>query len=388
MPLDKYEDNYEGFFDFQSDFTKALSERCAETKRYELKPEEMEFWGGKVVGDVLEISRLDNEAIITKQIPIPPEHDKLWRCNETQEIGMFVEFPDNTGNRIVAPLSRMSKLSLGNRAKLTFNGDFAMPISKIALAKVYEDMIRRETKKQTVQIISVYGKVQAVMTAVYSPIGHDEFFEKVNEGLRARFGNVVSMQRGYISQKWSRATWDIGEYQDGNTPKKIRLGVSAMDSQTGHSSAILQPVIYSGRKMEGIHFDDTWHSKHMALTDDGINKAIDSVYLELSDNAQKLMDTINITLKFPGDYAQNLCNELNKLGKNTVGVLLPAKTIQSFVATVEGLGYIRSSVTVWDVIEQLWDIPFTTSTSENHKDGLMKTVSRVLALDHDALDKK
>lgn len=100
------------------------------------------------------------------------------------------------------------------------------------------------------------------------------------------------------------------------------------------------------------------------------------------------MDTINITLKYPGDYAQNLCNELNKLGKNTAGVLLPAKTIQSFVATVEGLGYIRSSVTVWDVIEQLWDIPFTTSTSENHKDGLMKTVSRVLALDHDALDKK
>lgn len=62
--------------------------------------------------------------------------------------------------------------------KLFCNGDFAMPISKIALAKVYEDMIRRETKKQTVQIISVYGKVQAVMTSVYSPIGHDSFLKR------------------------------------------------------------------------------------------------------------------------------------------------------------------------------------------------------------------
>ncbi len=388
MSLEKFEDNYEGFFDFESDFTAALAERCKETKHYELKPDEMVLYGGQIVGDVLELSRLDNGTVTKKQVPIPPEHDTLWRSNESQEIGMYVEFPDGAGGTLVAPLSRMSKLSLGNRAKLTFNGDFAIPIDKVALAKVYEDMVRRETKKQTVQIISVYGKVQAVMTAVYSPIGHDEFFQKVNDGLRARFGNVVLMKRGYISQKWSRATWDVGEYQSGNGSKKIRLGITAMDSQTGHSSAVLQPVIYSGRKMEGIQFDDTWHSKHMALTDDGINKAIDTVYLELNDNAQKLMDTINITLQNPGHYAKNLCEQLNRLGKNTSGVLLPAKTIQSFVSTVEGLGYIRSNISVWDVIELLWDIPGTTCTSENHRDGLMKTVSRVLALDHSALDKK
>lgn len=388
MTMDKFGDMYEGFFTESDEFMKELKERCAETKRFELKPDEMELWYGQVVDDSLELSKLDNDTIAKKTVPIPTEYESLWKCEETKEIGLFIGFPDQNGQQMIAPLSRMSKLSLGNRSKLTFNGDLTLPINKIALAKVYEDMTRRETKKQTIQIISVYGKVQAVMTEVYSPIGHDEYFEKISNNLSSRFGAGVKMNRGYISQKWSRATWDIGEYQCDNSSKKIRLGVSAMDSQTGHSSAIIQPVIFSGRNMAAMHFDDSWHSKHMALTDEGIAKAIEAVYLDLNDNAQRLMDTALITLKHPGTYAKNICNEINKLAKNTSGVQLPQKTMNSFITTVEGLGYIRSNITVWDVIEQLWDIPASTGTSENHRDGLMKTVSRVLSLDHLALDTK
>ena len=47
---------------------------------------------------------------------------------------------------------------------------------------------------------------------------------------------------------------------------------------------------------------------------------------------------------------------------------------------------IRSNLTAWDIIEILWDLPETTATSENHKDGLMKTVSRVVTLDHQSMD--
>lgn len=315
MAMDKFEDLYERSFDKQDDFLKELCERCAETKRYTLKPDEMKLYQGHVSGNKLILHRLEKENVDEKMVSISPENELLWKSTDVDRIGLFIEFPDENGVAILAPLSQMSKLSLGNRAKLTFNGDLGISINKIALAKVYEDMIKRETKKESVQIISVYGKVQAVMTAVYSPIGHDEYFEKVFLNISQRFGNAVQMKRGYISQKWSRATWDIGEFQNGNHGKKIRLGISAMDSQTGHSSAVLQPVIFSGRKMDAMLFDDVWHSKHMALSDSGITEAIEAVYLSLNDNAQRLLDTIGITLKDPGYYARNMCAEVNKLAK-------------------------------------------------------------------------
>lgn len=388
MPMEKFEDAYEHFFEQQDPFMDELRERCSATCRYEMKPEEIRFYASSSDGNNLVLRRMEGEQILTSSYPIEAENEKLWKHDETQKIGLFVGFPDQSGKQQFAPLSRLCKLSLANRTKLTFNADFTSPINKIALASLYEDLICQEKKKQNIQIITVYGKAQAVMTEVYSPIGHDEFFDKIGDNLKQRFGNTVVMKNGYISQKWTRSTWNIGEFQNGGNARKIELGVSAMDSQNGQSSAIIQPCLFSGRKMAPMYFDDTWHSKHMALTDEGISQAIDTVYMELNDNAQKLLDTASITLKGPGVYAKNICEELNKLAKNTSGVLLPAKSITSFVTNVEGLSYIRSNLTVWDIIELLWDIPAATATSENHKDGLMKTVSRVLTLKHEELDKK
>ena len=100
-----------------------------------------------------------------------------------------------------------------------------------------------------------------------------------------RFGNEVEMRRGYVSHKWSRAIWYIGEYTtpSGSNQQKIQLGLSAMDSQTGHSGAVLQPCLFSGRKNRGMLFDDAWYSKHMALSEEGINEALDTVYMTLND---------------------------------------------------------------------------------------------------------
>lgn len=388
MPKEKFEDAYEQFFDKQDPFMDELRERCGATCRYEMEPEELRFYAGNSEGDNLVLRRMEGDQILTSSYPIAPENEQLLKHDETNKIGLFVGFPDTAGQRIFAPVSQLCKLSLANRTKLNFNCDYTSPINKIALASLYEDLISQEKKKQKIQVITVYGKAQAVMTEVYSPIGHDEYFDKIGDNLKQRFGNTVAMTSGYISQKWTRSTWNIGEFQSGSGTRKIELGVSAMDSQTGQSSAIIQPCLFSGRKMAPMYFDDTWHSKHMALTDEGISQAIEAVYMELTDNAQKLLDTASITLKEPGIYAKNICEELNKLAKNTSGVLLPAKSITCFISNVEGLSYIRSNLTVWDVIELLWDIPATTASSENHKDGLMKTVSRVLTLKHEDLDKK
>ena len=65
---------------------------------------------------------------------------------------------------------------------------------------------------------------------------------------------------------------------------------------------------------------------------------------------------------------------------------MSAKSINEFVQAVQGLSFIRSNMTAWDIIELLWEIPGKSKASEAHKDGLMKTVSRVLALNHSAFD--
>lgn len=385
MTLEKFDDNYENVTTCRDDFMKELRERCDNTVRFEMKPDEIWFYAVQSDGSEIHLSRLDGETVAGTTIPVKAGEESLWGSPEVNSIGLAAKFMSN-GSEVIAPLSQMCKLSLGNRAKFTFNGDWSIPISKIALAKLYEEMMQRETKKETVQIISVFGKVQAIMTSVYSPIGHDEFFENVNSKLTERFGSTVELRRGYISQKWSRATWYLKEFESDTTKQKVELGLSAMDSQNGNSGTILQPVLFSGRKKRAMLFDDSWYSKHMALTEQGIEEAIDTTYMTLNDNAQLLLDTIGIKLKHPGVYARKVCTELNKLAKSTSGVLLPQKTINSFISSVEGLSVIRSNITVWDVIEMLWDIPESTGTCENHIDGLMKTVSKILALKHTELD--
>ena len=387
MAIERFDDDYENITHDRNDFMTELKERCSETVRYELKPESVSFFYGVADGDTLNLSWLEGMKIMTTHSPITPNNEKVWKSEEAQKIGLFISFKDGNGQEILAPLSQHCKLSLGNRSKMTFSGDWDSSVNKLALAKVYEDLFRKGSKKETVQIISVYGKVQAIMTSVYSPIGHDEFFETIDQKLTERFGNPVELRRGYISHKWSRATWYLGEFQSDTSKRKIELGLSAMDSQTGNSGAIIQPVLFSGRKNHAMLFeDDEWYSKHMALTEQGIGEAIDTVYMTLNDNAQRLLDTISITLKNPAVYARKISAELNKLAKNKSGVQLPQKTIANFTSSVEAIAMIRSNITVWDVIEMLWDIPETTGTCENHTDGLMKTVSRVLTFNHQELD--
>ena len=281
MAVEKFNETYETIFDKKDDFFAELEERCANTALYRIKPDSVKFYAGEVKDDSMQLRHIVGNSVKTIPMGISPENEVVWKSKEVEEVGLFMEFVDEngTGEVIIAPVSPLCKLSLGNRSKLSFTGDLTVPVNKLALATLYEDFLKRETTKEELQVICVYGKIQAVMTNVYSPIGHDEFFKMVDGKLDERFGQEVEMRRGYVSHKWSRATWYIGEYTtpSGTNQQKIQLGLSAMDSQTGHSGAILQPCLFSGRKNRGMLFDDAWYSKHMALSEEGINEALDTV---------------------------------------------------------------------------------------------------------------
>lgn len=390
MAIEKYDESYEVFYGDKNDFMSELKDRCKETVLYKVKPDSVEFYSAQADGDKMVFKRLVGEKTVSREIQIEPCNESVWKSPETQSVGLFISFiTDDDGKQHYLPISPHCKLSLSNRSKLTFTGELTIPVNKLALARMYEDLIKKEIKKEQLQIISVYGKAHAVLSNVYSPIGHDEFFELIDDKLTERFSQSIDFRRGYVSHKWSRGIWYVGEFTDpsGKTNQIIQLGLSAMDGQTGHCGAALQPCVFYGRKGVPMLFDDEWYSKHMALSEEGISEALDVVYLKLQDNAQKLIDTIGIDINNPANFAQKLCIELNKLAKKTSTVPLSAKAIKDIVTSVEGLSIVRNNLTVWDVIEVLWDSPEKFGASTAHKDSLTKTVSRVLAIDnYKALD--
>ena len=387
MGKEKFRDEYESFCKNPQEFFNELHERQENTKIYEVSTEDFTFYFGTMDGNDLVLTRLEGEDVLTTRMLVTDEQKDVLCDDECLRIGLYVQIPDESGDMGCLPVSQNCKLSLGNRSSLTFNGDFNTTINKVALARMYEDLIPRETKKGKIQIITVYGKAQAMMTNVYSSVSHESYFDKVNSMVKKRFGEAAELKSGYISQKWTRATWYIGEFKsEKDSTQTVKLGITAMDSQTGYSGAVLQPCIFSGKTSHEMFFDETWYAKHMAFSDKDIDEALEAVYLTLNDNAQKLIDTINLDLKFPAGYARRICEELNKLAVKTKSVKMSAKSINEFVQSIQGLSFIRSNMTAWDIIELLWEIPNKSKASEAHKDGLMKTVSRVLALNHAAFD--
>lgn len=387
MGKEKFRDDYESFCQDPQVFLDELHERQNNTKLYDVSAKEILFYAGTMDGFELVLSRLEGESITKRRLSLTDNSNDALCDDECLRIGLYAQIFDEAGEAIYLPISQNCKLSLGNRSSLTFNGDLSIPVNKLALARMYEDLIPLESKKGRIQIISVYGRAQAMMTNVYSSVSHESYFEKVDAMVKKRFGETAELRSGYISQKWTRATWYIGEFKsEKDDTQTVKLGITAMDSQTGYSGAVLQPCLFSKKTDQGMFFDETWYAKHMAFSDEDIDEALEAVYLTLNDNAQKLIDTMSLNLEFPEGYARHICEELNRLAVKTKGVKMSAKSINEFVQSVQGLSFIRSNMTAWDIIELLWEIPGKSKASEAHKDGLMKTVSRVLALNHSAFD--
>ena len=142
-----------------------------------VKPENISFFAGEASNDTVQLKRLVNDSVNDLSLAIDTNRQSVWQGKETKDVGIFMKFTDESGVNVTAPISPLCKLSLGNRSKLSFVGDLSISVNKLALACLYEEFLKRETKKSELQVVCVYGKVQAVMTNVYSPIAHDKFFE-------------------------------------------------------------------------------------------------------------------------------------------------------------------------------------------------------------------
>ena len=108
----KFDDNYENVTTNRDEFMKELRERCGDTCRYEMKPDEVEFFAAQSDGQKIRLHWLDGDTVKSSEEKVPDGMEKLWDSEETNNIGLAARFPDDKGGCILAPLSQLCKLSL------------------------------------------------------------------------------------------------------------------------------------------------------------------------------------------------------------------------------------------------------------------------------------
>ena len=104
------------------------------------------------------------------------------------------------------------------------------------------------------------------------------------------------------------------------------------------------------------------------------------------DNVTLLMATQGIPISNPVAYMRNVISELNKLAKKMGSIIISKKGTEYIIEQLNTQLMFNSAPVVWDFIDILWAYPEDDQISEEHRNSLEKTVSRVLTLDHVKLD--
>ena len=79
MPYEKFEDNYEAYYNKQDDFMNELYERTNQTVRYTVKPENLCFSAGEISGDELILKTLYDDTVSDERIIIKPENENILK---------------------------------------------------------------------------------------------------------------------------------------------------------------------------------------------------------------------------------------------------------------------------------------------------------------------
>lgn len=377
----KYIDNYEYTTKNNDEFLDEIRDHEKNTERTDVTVNDLNFYKGSFdeSNNILSLERIVKDEnggsyITSENVIINDKETILDTINHGT--GLFIKGSDTQ----VWPVSDNIKTSLTNRSSLRFPGSISeLPVSKLALASCYEDLIRSNNKK-ALKVISIYGKAQAIVSKRYVPSDQEYVFCKVLEFLKNDYPDI-SLSQGFVCHTKSSCLWDLGSTKEN---KNIKLLLRVSDSSTGDSSISFSPAIKVGRK-NAITFDNAYRSRHFTISDKEIEEGLASTLLKAQNNAAKLLETAAITLEHPERYFKNILNELNKLAKKMGSVQIGKKLTENAYEAFDGLMFCKPNITVWDCIEVLWDLP-KEAKSEASRASLEKTVSRILTINHKKYD--
>lgn len=381
----KFQDNYEKGFsrNDKEEFFAEVSDREANTKRFCAKSQDIQFFEGVLADGCFILKRLLKDGSVTSfEVEVAEEDREVWVDTIRFGSKLFVRFKDEFETIHTLPLSSIAKLSLNNRSTVSFSGELSMPeITKIALARMYEDLLHVKCVGK-LTVISIYGKVQAIMSARYAPLEHDVLFQMASDKIHEKFGDGSVFSNALVNHCFSRCVWEVEK--DFN--ERVTAGLAFIDSPTGYSGVIINPVIAIDGK--GITFDNAWYSKHVKISPEDIDMGIDAVYADIDNNSKLLVQTAFIPVNYPVEYAKHAIEELNRLAGKMKTAKIVSDVEKQIMDSVNMLAFAAEDekIKVWDLIEVFWSIPSAVAKSANHQELLEKTMSRILLLKHDELD--
>ena len=376
--MEKYFDYYEENFkssDVEA-FNKAVTSHEEAIERIYCKPGDIRLYGiTEIVNDEVTLVH-DNGDGTTDTVNFTPESLPIWE-NTQRFAGMALILERGNLNERIIPVSDNVKLSVSNRTGLSFKGAISeQKISKTSLGKVMEDLIKQHNKN-SMQLICIEGKVKSILTAIYKYTEQPVIFAAATDILADM--PAFSFAGGHVSH-----TSSMGVYQVQDIPEnKIQAFVAVSDSSTGDAGVTINPIL----KMNGRYasMDDAWFSRHCKIELSEIRSGTRAAIQKAKDNVTLLANTATIVLQNPLAYLKNAIEKLNGLAKRMGSLPIGKKAAQDLENNLEDMLWVSSKITVWDIIELLWDYPAQSSSDDNRL-STERTVSRILSLNHAELD--
>lgn len=289
--------------------------------------------------------------------------------------------------KIIAPISDNVKTSVINRTTMNYKGSIVqqthlLNVSPLCLGAVMTDLIKAHNK-YSLQLIVDGGKVQSILTKRYISSDQRTTFNEADKILKK--GDVVGeFAGGYLSHTWTSAYYKVA-----SEGKEIEATVRISDSSTGDGSIAICPRIttINGEKKSNIVFEDSWTQIHAKFELEELRLGLQASIQQAKNNAELLAGTMMQLIKHPTDYTQRVIEQLNKLAKKQATTPISKENEEKIKAEVAAFAAFQN-LTVWDFISILWDIPQQSKLStQTSRDSLQRTVSRILLINHDEMDK-
>lgn len=290
--------------------------------------------------------------------------------------------------KIIAPISDNVKTSVINRTTLNYKGSVAqqthlLKVSPLCLGAVMTDLIKAHNK-YSLQLIVDGGKVQAILTKRYVSSDQRTTFNEADKIFKKGNDTFGEFAGGYLSHTWTSAFYKVA-----SEGKEIEANVRISDSSTGDGSIAICPRIttVNGEKKSNIVFEDSWTQVHTKFELDEFRLGLQASIQQAKNNAELLAGTMLQLIQHPKDYTQRVIEQLNKLAKKQATTPISKENEERIKAEVDAFVAFQN-LTVWDFISILWDIPQQSNLStQTARDSLQRTVSRILLLNHEEMDK-
>lgn len=319
--------------------------------------------------------------INTMTVNVNPKDAEAWLDTFEKGTKLCLVSP-----KVIAPISDNVKTSVINRTTMNFKGSIVqqthlLKVSPLCLGAFMTDLIKAHNK-YSLQLIVDGGKVQSILTKRYISSDQRTTFREADKILKK--GDVVGeFVGGYLSHTWTSAFYKVA-----SEGKEIEATVRISDSSTGDGSIAICPRIttINGEKESNIVFEDSWTQVHKTFELDELRLGLQASIQQAKNNAELLAGTMLQLINHPKDYTERVIDQLNKLAKKQATTPISKENEEKIKAEVAAF-VTYQSLTVWDFISILWEIPQQAKlSSQTARDSLQRTVSRVLLLNHEEMD--